>query len=120
MQNLVLVKHSIENEDQAIQLSQIYNKLYKQFNCCILLVQQDNAVYLPRIPIFSGKDILNFYGIGVALDTKGAIIMEKAPLEHTFYFPINGTFDHTTITKISSLEPVVSLLKKQANKETDE
>jgi hypothetical protein len=116
MKNLVLVKHSIDSEEEYKTFLSIYRTLEPLFNTCSVIVQRESASVLKNIPIFDGKSIINFKDIGVALDTEAAIFMEKAPLKHPFFFPVKESFGMTKMPRIFNLDPVIELAEKTNEK----
>lgn len=107
MQNLVLIKYSINTAEDLYLVNQVIKELKPYYNLSLLIIQRDNSALVHNVPIFSCKELYEFHDFGLALDMPGAKYMEKMSLQGGWLLEILGQLGYTKFTKIKDLKPVL-------------
>lgn len=113
MENLVLIKHSVNSPEEAHSFVKIIQDLQGKFNVYLMLMERDANCLINSIPIFEPKQIFEFYGYGVALDIDAAKLLEKAPVKKAWFLPIQQQLGYSILEKIESTQDILDYMDKE-------
>ena len=113
MQNLILVKYEIKQEECSALIS-IFEELKDEFNVALMPLQRTEDFHIHFLPIFNGTDVQEFDEVGVALDIESSELLQRSPAKHKFYYPLQQELGDTTIPKINNIQEVIDNVKASA------